>query len=57
MVALVAGLAFVSTAFAVPEADHVRIECTALTLSINDFTTRRQLKLKMDKYGLDQQES
>ncbi|GEM_PF-6325498 len=33
------------TAAAVPEADHVRIECIALRLKVNDYSIRHQVKL------------
>lgn len=33
------------TASAVPEADHVRIECIALRLKVNDYSIRHQIKL------------
>jgi len=30
---------------AVPEADHLRVECVVLRLAVNDYTVRRQVKL------------
>ncbi len=34
-----------TAAFAVPEASHVRLECEALRLNVNNYTTRHQISL------------
>jgi hypothetical protein len=40
---------------AVPEADHVRIECIALRLKVNDFSIRHQIKLLVTVTSSDEE--
>lgn len=35
------------TVFAVPEADYVHLDCTALRLTVNDYSVRHQIKLEV----------
>ena len=46
MIAVLTAVTLVQPAVsAVPEANHVRIECSVLRLNVNDYTVRHQLKL------------